>query len=576
MCVLSINTESTPRSNEMTGIGHGGSIDALGAPVYASRKIAIRRDGVPCWRFRNPQSRRHDRLPAARHRSAGGVVAGRDRRAGAEVFPARRRRAAPEEGRRGRHARVAVAFGAGRRRARRAAGRPALRRRDQRAQTSSIAWPAPGPTGAGRAATSTARPTPAPSTTSIASCWRRRWPRRTRRSGSTPACTGPTASTGRARATGTSIIATATPIRPTLPTSGRSRTPASSRASSDELVSEGGIMDLWVREARLFKYGSGTGSNFSRIRGSGERLSGGGKSSGLMSFLKIGDRAAGAIKSGGTTRRAAKMVVVDVDHPDIEEFISWKMLEEQKVAALVAGSRLANRHLNAIMEACADGLRSQGEPAAAARDRRRAPGRAAGELHPARHPVRAPGLQPHRVPDLRHRLGVRGLRLGGRARTPTTSVRVTDDFLRAVEADREWALTARTTGVPLKTVSARRPVGSHRRGRLALGRSRRAVRHDDQRLAHLPRVRTHQRVQPVLGVHVPRRHGVQSRLAEPDAVPPGRRLGRCRGARACQPPVDNRARDLGDDGAVPVAHGSPSCPIATAPSAWATPTSARC
>src|SRR5207248_4483064 len=123
----------------------------------------------------------------------------------------------------------------------------------------------------------------------------------------------------------------------------------------DDLVNEGGIMDLWVREARLFKYGSGTGSNFSRLRGAGEKLSGGGKSSGLMSFLKIGDRAAGAIKSGGTTRRAAKMVTVDVDHPDIEEFISWKMLEEQKVAALVAGSRLANRHLNAVMQACRAG-----------------------------------------------------------------------------------------------------------------------------------------------------------------------------------------------------------------------------
>ncbi|MGC1698553.1 MAG: hypothetical protein WA796_07490, partial [Pseudolabrys sp.] len=93
----------------------------------------------------------------------------------------------------------------------------------------------------------------------------------------------------------------------------------------DDLVNEGGIMDLWVREARLFKYGSGTGSNFSRLRGEGERLSGGGRSSGLMSFLKIGDRAAGAIKSGGTTRRAAKMVVVDADHTDIETYIDWKV-----------------------------------------------------------------------------------------------------------------------------------------------------------------------------------------------------------------------------------------------------------
>jgi ribonucleoside-diphosphate reductase alpha chain len=120
----------------------------------------------------------------------------------------------------------------------------------------------------------------------------------------------------------------------------------------DDLVNEGGIMDLWVREARIFKYGSGTGSNFSSLRGEGEPLSGGGKSSGLMSFLKIGDRAAGAIKSGGTTRRAAKMVILDLDHPDIEEFINWKMAEEGKVAALVTGSRLLNRHLNAILKAC--------------------------------------------------------------------------------------------------------------------------------------------------------------------------------------------------------------------------------
>ena len=121
----------------------------------------------------------------------------------------------------------------------------------------------------------------------------------------------------------------------------------------DDLVNDGGIMDLWVREARLFKYGSGTGSNFSKLRGANENLSGGGRSSGLMSFLKIGDRAAGAIKSGGTTRRAAKMVTVDIDHPDIEEFIDWKVSEEQKVAALVAGTTLANRHLNEVIAACA-------------------------------------------------------------------------------------------------------------------------------------------------------------------------------------------------------------------------------
>ncbi|MGE3830828.1 MAG: vitamin B12-dependent ribonucleotide reductase, partial [Parvibaculaceae bacterium] len=120
----------------------------------------------------------------------------------------------------------------------------------------------------------------------------------------------------------------------------------------DDLVNDGGIMDLWVREARLFKYGSGTGSNFSRLRGENERLSGGGKSSGLMSFLKIGDRAAGAIKSGGTTRRAAKMVVVDIDHPDVEDYIEWKVREEQKVAALVTGSKIVRKALTQIMKAC--------------------------------------------------------------------------------------------------------------------------------------------------------------------------------------------------------------------------------
>ena len=120
----------------------------------------------------------------------------------------------------------------------------------------------------------------------------------------------------------------------------------------DDLVNEGGIMDLWVREARLFKYGSGTGSNFSELRGAGESLSGGGRSSGLMSFLKIGDRAAGAIKSGGTTRRAAKMVTLDLDHPDIEEYINWKVREEQKVAAIVTGSKIAEKHLKKIIQLC--------------------------------------------------------------------------------------------------------------------------------------------------------------------------------------------------------------------------------
>ncbi len=222
---------------------------------------------------------------------------------------------------------------------------------------------------------------------------------------------------------------------------------------SDDLVNEGGIMDLWVREARLFKYGSGTGSNFSSLRGSGEKLSGGGKSSGLMSFLKIGDRAAGAIKSGGTTRRAAKMVCVDVDHPDIEEFISWKMLEEQKVAALVAGSRLANRHLNAIMAACEDGH----DPKQNARLRR--------EIVAARR-AELPENYIQRVIEFA-RQGYRVIEFptfdtdwqseayaSVSGQNANNSVRVTDAFLRAVEADGEWALTERTTGTVARTVGA--------------------------------------------------------------------------------------------------------------------------
>ncbi|MGH7398012.1 MAG: adenosylcobalamin-dependent ribonucleoside-diphosphate reductase, partial [Candidatus Rokuibacteriota bacterium] len=120
---------------------------------------------------------------------------------------------------------------------------------------------------------------------------------------------------------------------------------------SDDLVNDGGIMDLWTREARIFKYGSGSGTNFSSLRGENEPLSGGGKSSGLMSFLRIGDRAAGAIKSGGTTRRAAKMVILNLDHPDILNFIRWKVVEEEKVAALVTGSRMTKRRLQAVLAA---------------------------------------------------------------------------------------------------------------------------------------------------------------------------------------------------------------------------------
>lgn len=161
----------------------------------------------------------------------------------------------------------------------------------------------------------------------------------------------------------------------------------------DDLVNDGGIMDLWIREARIFKYGSGVGTNFSHIRGEGEKLSGGGTSSGIMSFLKIGDRAAGAIKSGGTTRRAAKMVCLDLDHPEIVQFIDWKVEEEKKVAALVAA-----------------GYSNDYE----------------GEAYRT----------------------VSG-------QNSNNSVRIPNEFFNVLDEDGDWALKARTDGRTMKTVKAR-------------------------------------------------------------------------------------------------------------------------
>ncbi|MGI9014931.1 MAG: adenosylcobalamin-dependent ribonucleoside-diphosphate reductase [Phycisphaerales bacterium] len=182
------------------------------------------------------------------------------------------------------------------------------------------------------------------------------------------------------------------------------------QAVSDDLVQDGGIMDLWVREARLFKYGSGTGTNFSSLRGEDEPLSGGGKSSGLMSFLKIGDRAAGAIKSGGTTRRAAKMVCLDADHPDIEHFINWKVREEIKVAALVEGLK------------------------------------------------QLPGDQRELAESLGLKLsyafnGEAYMTVSGQ--NSNNSVRLTDAFFDAVDKDAMWPLRRRTDGVIAKEIRAR-------------------------------------------------------------------------------------------------------------------------
>ena len=230
---------------------------------------------------------------------------------------------------------------------------------------------------------------------------------------------------------------------------------------NDDLVNENGIMDLWVREARLFKYGSGTGSNFSDLRGEDESLSGGGKSSGLMSFLKIGDRAAGAIKSGGTTRRAAKMVIVDIDHPDIEDFIDWKVKEEQKVAALVTGSKINKKHLTAIMRACvnceADGdgcFDPKKNPAlkreiVAARKAHVAENYVQRVIQFARQGYTEIEFDTYDTDwDSEAYLTVSG-------QNSNNTVRVTDDFLRAVEQDEDWTLKSRLTGEATKTLPAR-------------------------------------------------------------------------------------------------------------------------
>ncbi len=229
----------------------------------------------------------------------------------------------------------------------------------------------------------------------------------------------------------------------------------------DDLVNEGGIMDLWVREARLFKYGSGTGSNFSNLRGEGEKLSGGGRSSGLMSFLKIGDRAAGAIKSGGTTRRAAKMVVVNIDHPDIETYIDWKVKEEQKVAALVTGSKLAKKHMTAIMKACVN-CEGDGDDC----------------FNPEKNPALKREIKYARrvmIPDNYIKRVIQFAKQGYKdiqfdtydtdwdseayltvsGQNSNNSVSLNDDFLNAVEADADWNLTARKDGKVTKTLKAR-------------------------------------------------------------------------------------------------------------------------
>lgn len=230
---------------------------------------------------------------------------------------------------------------------------------------------------------------------------------------------------------------------------------------SDDLVNDGGIMDLWTREARLFKYGSGTGTNFSNIRSGGEKLSGGGYSSGLMSFLKIGDRAAGAIKSGGTTRRAAKMVCLDLDHPDIEEFINWKVIEEQKVVALVTGSKTMEEHLNRIMEAChADGVNDADRFDPIKNEKLKMAAKAAKKAHIPLNFIQ-------RIIELSSQ-GFKGLKVetydtdwnsaayaSVAGQNSNNSVRIPNEFMDAVQNDGDWQLKFRSQSGVAKTLKAR-------------------------------------------------------------------------------------------------------------------------
>jgi ribonucleoside-diphosphate reductase alpha chain len=228
----------------------------------------------------------------------------------------------------------------------------------------------------------------------------------------------------------------------------------------DDLVNSGGIMDLWTREARIFKYGSGVGTNFSTLRGESESLSGGGRSSGLMSFLRVGDRSAGAVKSGGTTRRAAKMVCLDVDHPDIEEFVNWKVVEEQKVAALVAGSKACNRHLNAIIKACHEWPNAD-EKFDPRKNLQLRESIAVAKL------AEIPINYVQRVIQLAEQ-GYKGVEfpiydtdwnseayLTVSGQNSNNSVRVSNAFLDAVKDGKEWSMTWRTSGKVAKRTGAK-------------------------------------------------------------------------------------------------------------------------
>ena len=274
------------------------------------------------------------------------------------------------------------------------------------------------------------------------------------------------------------------------------------------------ILGLAKTEGMLFKFGSGTGSNLSAIRSSKELLAGGGTASGPVSFMKGFDAFAGVIKSGGKTRRAAKMVILNAEHPDIVEFINCKVEEEKKAWALI--------------DAGYDGSFT---------------GTAYGSVF---------------------------------FQNSNNSVRVTDEFMRAVLDDGLWQTKAVTNGEVVDTYRARDLMRADRRRHLGVRRSGHAVRHHRQRVAHQPEHGAHQRQQPVLGIHVPRRLGVQPVVAQPDDVRQGRRRVRRRGVPRRVPHADHGAGNPRRQLELPDQGDREEQPRLSVRSASATPTSARC
>ena len=274
------------------------------------------------------------------------------------------------------------------------------------------------------------------------------------------------------------------------------------------------ILNWYKEEGFIFKGGSGAGLNLSRIRSSKELLSSGGTASGPVSFMRGADASAGTIKSGGATRRAAKMVVLDVDHPDIEEFVMTKAREEDKIRAL--------RDAGFDMDLGGDDITSV------------------------------------------------------QYQNANNSVRVTDEFMRAVEDGTEFGLRSRGTGEVIETVDARDLFRKISDGRVGVRRPGPAVRRHDQRLAHQPRDRPHHRVQPVLGVHVARQLLVQPGVAQPAEVPQGRRHLRRRALREGRRVHHHRDGHLDLLRRLPDRGDRQDHPSTTASSASATPTSARC